>query len=246
MTFEEILTQVHELLERQGRVSYRALKRRFELSRRLPRRREGRAHPRAARGRRRGRQGPDLDGRGGHSTGFRGQSQARPAFVHAHPSRREDPQLTPGGRGRAQASHGAVRGSEGVDGAAGRPRSGGGAASARSRPGTDDGGRPPLRGHGEPGAGRRDHGALRRAAGARGPCDARLLCGRCPCRTPSAGMPRSCGASRDWTCRSASGSTRARSWSAPSAAISTWTTRRWARRRIWPRAWSSSRARGRR
>jgi class 3 adenylate cyclase/predicted ATPase len=31
MTFEEILTQVHELLERQGRVSYRALKRRFEL-----------------------------------------------------------------------------------------------------------------------------------------------------------------------------------------------------------------------
>ena len=31
MTFEEILTQVHELLERQGRVSYRALKRRFDL-----------------------------------------------------------------------------------------------------------------------------------------------------------------------------------------------------------------------
>src|SRR6187401_3659932 len=31
MTFEEILTQIHELLERQGRVSYRALKRRFDL-----------------------------------------------------------------------------------------------------------------------------------------------------------------------------------------------------------------------
>ena len=31
MTFEEILAQVHDLLERQGRVSYRALKRRFGL-----------------------------------------------------------------------------------------------------------------------------------------------------------------------------------------------------------------------
>ena len=31
MTFDEILTQVHELLGRQGRVSYRALKRRFDL-----------------------------------------------------------------------------------------------------------------------------------------------------------------------------------------------------------------------
>src|SRR5213079_2571337 len=31
MTFEEILAQVHDLLERQGRVSYRALKRRFLL-----------------------------------------------------------------------------------------------------------------------------------------------------------------------------------------------------------------------
>src|ERR671924_444894 len=31
MTFDEILTQVVELLQRQGRVSYRALKRRFDL-----------------------------------------------------------------------------------------------------------------------------------------------------------------------------------------------------------------------
>ena len=31
MTFDEILTQVRELLQRQGRVSYRALKRRFDL-----------------------------------------------------------------------------------------------------------------------------------------------------------------------------------------------------------------------
>jgi hypothetical protein len=31
MTFDEILTQVLELLQRQGRVSYRALKRRFAI-----------------------------------------------------------------------------------------------------------------------------------------------------------------------------------------------------------------------
>jgi hypothetical protein len=31
MTFEEVLTQVLELLRRDGRVSYRALKRRFDL-----------------------------------------------------------------------------------------------------------------------------------------------------------------------------------------------------------------------
>ena len=31
MTFDEILAQVLELLQRQGRVSYRALKRRFDL-----------------------------------------------------------------------------------------------------------------------------------------------------------------------------------------------------------------------
>jgi hypothetical protein len=31
MTFEEILTQVRKLLEREGRVAYRILKRRFEL-----------------------------------------------------------------------------------------------------------------------------------------------------------------------------------------------------------------------
>ena len=31
MTFDELLTQVIELLQREGRVSYRALKRRFDL-----------------------------------------------------------------------------------------------------------------------------------------------------------------------------------------------------------------------
>src|SRR5687768_6004523 len=31
MTFDEVLAHVHDLLQRQGRVSYRALKRRFDL-----------------------------------------------------------------------------------------------------------------------------------------------------------------------------------------------------------------------
>ena len=41
----------------------------------------------------------------------------------------------------------------------------------------DDGGRPPLRGHGQPGDGRRDHGALRRAARPRGSRGAGVLRG---------------------------------------------------------------------
>ena len=49
---------------------------------------------------------------------------------------------------------------------------------------------------------------------------------------------------RAWRSRSASASTRARSSSARSAATCTWTTRRSARRRTWPPAWSSSRRPG--
>src|SRR2546422_7710503 len=43
----------------------------------------------------------------------------------------------------------------GLDGAARRPRPRGGAPAPRRRPRADDGGRPPLRGHGEPGDGDR-------------------------------------------------------------------------------------------
>src|SRR4029453_14365334 len=46
-------------------------------------------------------------------------------------------------------------------GAARRSRSRGGAQAARSRPHADDGCGPPLRGHREPGDGRRHHGPLR-------------------------------------------------------------------------------------
>ena len=65
--------------------------------------------------------------------------------------------------GRAQAGHRAVRRPQGLDGAAGRPGPRGGAQAPRSRARADDGGRPSLRGHRQPGDGRRDHGAVRRA-----------------------------------------------------------------------------------
>jgi hypothetical protein len=53
----------------------------------------------------------------------------------------------------------------------------GGAEAPRPRPRAHDGGCPPLRGHGQSGDGRRDHGALRRTGRARGSRRARVLCG---------------------------------------------------------------------
>ena len=78
-------------------------------------------------------------------------------------------------RRRAQAGHRALRRPQGLDGAAGRPRSRGGPEAPRPGPRANDGGRPPLRRHREPGDGRRHHGAVRRAAGPRGPRGAGLL-----------------------------------------------------------------------
>ena len=60
------------------------------------------------------------------------------------------------------ARDGSVRRSQGLDGAARRPRSRGSAQDPRPGPRAHDGRRAPLRGHGEPGDGRRDHGAVRR------------------------------------------------------------------------------------
>ena len=107
----------------------------------------------------------------------------RPSQLHPQAPRREDPHLQGRPRGRAQAGHGALRRPQGLDGAAGRPRPRGGAQAPRSRARADDGGRPPLRGHGQPGHGRRDHGALRRAARPRGPRGAGVLR-----RAPDAGV----------------------------------------------------------
>ena len=105
----------------------------------------------------------------------------------------------------------------------------------------DDGGRPPLRGHGEPGDGRRDHGALRRAARPRGPRRAGVLR-----RAPDAGVgrrdtPKGSAAPRASTVQIRvglnSGEVVVRAIGSP---ICTWTTRRSGRRRISPPAWSSS------
>src|SRR6059036_2136330 len=84
--------------------------------------------------------------------------------VHAKTSRRAHSHRESSARRRTETGDRPVRRSQGLDGAARRPRSRGSAQDPRPRPAAHDGGRAPLRGHGEPGDGRRDHGALRRAA----------------------------------------------------------------------------------
>ncbi len=116
--------------------------------------------------------------RAGGITALRGAGS-----LHSQTPGREDPVVKGRARGRAQAGHRALRRPQGLDGAARRPRSRGGAHAPRPRARTHDGGRPPLRGHGEPGDGRRDHGALRRAARPRGSRGARVLR-----RAPDAGV----------------------------------------------------------
>src|SRR5437870_8789965 len=93
----------------------------------------------------------------------RGGHGGRAADLHAGTHRRQDPHLARRHGRRAQASHRALRRSQGLDGAPRRPRSRGSPPAARRGPGADDGGGPPLRGHREPGDGRRHHGPVRRA-----------------------------------------------------------------------------------
>ena len=97
--------------------------------------------------------------------------------LHPQAPRREDPHVQGRAGGRAQAGHGALRRSQGLDGAARRPRPRGGAQDPRPRPRAHDGGGPSVRGHRQPGDGRRDHGAVRRAPRPRGPRGAGVLCG---------------------------------------------------------------------
>ena len=100
---------------------------------------------------------------------------ASPQRLHAAVPRREDPDLPPCARGRAQAGDGAVRRHEGLARVARRPRPRGRAQAPGPCPRAHDGSGPPLRGHREPGDGRRDHGALRRPPRPRGSRRARLL-----------------------------------------------------------------------
>ncbi len=102
--------------------------------------------------------------------------------LHPPAPGRADPHREGRARRRAQAGHGALRRLQGLAGAPDRPGFRGGAGAAGRGPAADDGRRPPLRGHGEPGHGRRDHGAVRRAPRPRGPRGARVLC-----RAPDAG-----------------------------------------------------------
>ena len=127
----------------------------------------------------------------------------RAGLVYAEAPRREDPHLQGCARRRAQAGHGALRRPQGLDGAARRPRSRGGAQDPRPGARAHDGSRPPLRGHRQSGDGRRDHGAVRRAPGARGPRGARLLRGAADAgggqalrrgRTPASTVSRSASA----------------------------------------------------
>ena len=67
-------------------------------------------------------------------------------------------------------------------------------AAPRPRARAHDGGRAPLRGHRQPGDGRRHHGAVRRAARPRGPRRARLLRGAAHAGGGAAATPRRCGA----------------------------------------------------
>ena len=107
-------------------------------------------------------------------------------------TRREDSHLEGRARRRAEAGNGPLRGSQGIHGAPRRPRSGRITEAPGSGARSDDGGRALLRGHGQPGDGRRDHGALRRAALTRGPRRARLLRG-----PPDAGLGEAvCGGGR--------------------------------------------------
>ena len=59
-------------------------------------------------------------------------------------------------------------------------------------------------GTGEPGHGRRDHGAVRRAAGPRGSCRARVLCRAQDARRSCGATRLSFAAGRAWRCRSTS------------------------------------------
>ena len=76
----------------------------------------------------------------------------------------------------------------------------------------------------EPGHGRRDHGALRRAAGARGPRDARLLRGPADAGVGEAVFGGGLPVGRACRSTSASGSTPAKSSCGPSGTTCTWTT----------------------
>ena len=159
--------------------------------------------------------------------------------LHAQASRRPHPDVEGCARGRTQARDGAVRRRQRLDGAARRPRPGRGEEHPRPGARAHDGGGASLRRDRQSGDGRRHHGVVRGAVGARGPRGARLLRRARHAGRRSAATPRRCAAATGSRSRSASASTRATSWSVRSATTCAWTIRRSDRRPIWRRAWSS-------
>ena len=170
MDFVAVVDQVIALLRQRGRVTYRTLKRQFQLDddaledlkdeliygQRLAVDEAGR--------------GPGLDRRRWHRSRQPPQRPRRPRTgtprLHPALSGGENPHLPQRPGRRAQAGHGAVCRPQGLHGVAGRPRPRGGAAAPRSGAGAHDGGRAPLRRHRQPGHGRWHHGPVWGAAGA--------------------------------------------------------------------------------
>jgi hypothetical protein len=110
MTFDEILTQVLELLRREGRVSYRALKRRFDLD-------EDYLEDLKAEIIQAKKLAVDEDGAVLVWTGDSATAQrpgAPPTVVHTRLSRRENFNVSRRLGGRAQTGDGALRRPQGL------------------------------------------------------------------------------------------------------------------------------------
>ena len=169
MTFDEVLEQALEMLRRRGRVSYRALKVQFQLDDTLLEVLKDEiveVHQLAR----------DQEGKMLVWTGDTA-SPAVPASAPAPDHGRAPLTYTPpylaekiltsrsaleGERKQVTVLFADIKDSTEL---IKRPRPGSRPAAPRSRPARYDGRRAPLRGHGEPGAGRRHHGPLRGAAG---------------------------------------------------------------------------------
>ena len=167
MDFYALLDQVVDLLRSRQRVTYRMLKRQFDLDdTALEDLKEALlfAHPQIADEEGRGLvwtpdPAPVSCSRSIHSR--RGDPPGTSApLLHPPTPRREDSDLPQCAGRRAQTRDSALCRSQRLPGAHGRPRPGGGAPAPRSGTGAYDGGRAPLRRDRQPGHGRWDYGLV--------------------------------------------------------------------------------------
>ena len=166
MDFVAVVDQAIALLRQRGRVTYRTLKRQFQLD-------DDVLEDLTVELIKGQRLAADEDG---EVLVWIGEAAApaapaavapTPAPLGLHPavSRREDSHVPQCPGRRTEAGHSPVCRPERVDGTARRPRPGRGAPAPQSRAGTDDGRRPSLRRDRQPGHGGWDHGALWGTAG---------------------------------------------------------------------------------